>query len=189
MLRRDAATCRCRRRRTIATLGPDDAVDLPSDDTVAALTETPDAAAAGPRPRNRPANLAPARPKPAAVAAPKPAEAKPAVAAKAAAASPRRPRSPSAAPAPAASGVRPGTRLVQLGAFDSEEITSGPGRSSSRKNPDLLSSKNLYVERTTANARVFYRLRVAGFSNSEETRQMCEALRSRGVDCIPVTLQ
>ena len=57
------------------------------------------------------------------------------------------------------------------------------------KNPDLLSSKNLYVERTTANARVFYRLRVAGFASSEETRQMCEALRSRGVACIPVTLQ
>ena len=57
------------------------------------------------------------------------------------------------------------------------------------KKPDLLSSKNLYVERTTANARVFYRLRVAGFTSAEETRQMCEALRSRGVACIPVTLQ
>ena len=46
-----------------------------------------------------------------------------------------------------------------------------------------------FVERTTANARVFYRLRVAGFSTSDETRQMCEALRARGVACIPVTLQ
>ena len=38
------------------------------------------------------------------------------------------------------------------------------------------------------NARVFYRLRVAGFTDSEETRAMCEALRARGIDCIPVTL-
>ena len=85
--------------------------------------------------------------------------------------------------------MRPGTRLVQLGAFDSEEITRQAWSQLVAKNPDLLSSKNLYVERTTANARVFYRLRVAGFASSEETRQMCEALRSRGVACIPVTLQ
>ena len=45
-----------------------------------------------------------------------------------------------------------------------------------------------FVERTTANARVFYRLRVAGFTSTEQTRQMCEALRARGVACIPVTL-
>ena len=167
----------------IATLGPDDAVDLPPDATVAALTDA--SAAAGPRPRNRPANLAPARPKKA-IAAPKPAEAKP-VLAKAEATKPAATKVASAAPA--ASGVRPGTRLVQLGAFDSEEITKRAWSQLVAKNPDLLSSKNLYVERTTANARVFYRLRVAGFSSSEETRQMCEALRSRGVACIPVTLQ
>ena len=85
--------------------------------------------------------------------------------------------------------MRPGTRLVQLGAFDSEEITKRAWSQLVAKNPDLLSSKNLYVERTTANARVFYRLRVAGFTSSEQTRQMCEALRARGVACVPVTLQ
>ena len=52
-----------------------------------------------------------------------------------------------------------------------------------------MSSKNLYVERSTSNARVFYRLRVAGFENTEQTRVMCESLRGRGIDCIPVTLQ
>ena len=56
-------------------------------------------------------------------------------------------------------------------------------------NGDLLASKSLYVERATGNARVFYRLRVAGFENTDQTRRMCEALRARGVDCIPVTLQ
>ena len=54
-------------------------------------------------------------------------------------------------------------------------------------NRDLLASKSLYVERTTANARVFYRLRVAGFADQAQTQKMCEALRSRNVDCIPVT--
>ncbi len=63
--------------------------------------------------------------------------------------------------------MRPGTRLVQLGAFDSEEITRKAWAQLVARNPDLLGSKSLYVERTTANARVFYRLRVAGF----ETRR------------------
>ncbi len=97
-----------------------------------------------------------------------------------------------AAAAPAArevSGVKSGARLVQLGAFDSEEITRKAWDQLVARNGDLLSSKSLYVERTTSNARVFYRLRVAGFADPEETRQMCEALRARGVDCIPVTLQ
>jgi cell division septation protein DedD len=96
-----------------------------------------------------------------------------------------------AAPAPAArevSSVSKGSRLVQLGAFDSEAITRQAWSRLVAKNPDLLGSKSLYVERATGSARVFYRLRVAGFQNTDQTRDMCEALRARGVDCIPVTL-
>lgn len=131
-------------------------------------------AVAGPRPMNRPANLVVVRAKP---AAPAPAKPAPVVAA-------------SAAPAGReVSGLQKGTRLVQLGAFDSEAITRKAWNQLVARNPDLLSSKDLYIERTTANARVFYRLRVAGFSNTDQTREMCEALRARGIDCIPVTLQ
>ena len=86
-------------------------------------------------------------------------------------------------------GLQRGTRLVQLGAFDSEAITRKAWDQLVARNPDLLASKSLYIERTTANARVFYRLRVAGFTNTDQTREMCEALRARGIDCIPVTLQ
>ena len=85
--------------------------------------------------------------------------------------------------------MQSGARLVQLGAFDSEEITRKAWSSLVAKNPDLLASKSLFVERTTSNARVFYRLRVAGFQSADDTRRMCEALRGRGVACIPVTLQ
>jgi hypothetical protein len=69
-----------------------------------------------------------------------------------------------------------------LGAFDSEAITRRAWQNLVARNPDLLASKSLYIERTTSNARVFYRLRVAGFDDTEQTRQMCEALRARGVD-------
>jgi septal ring-binding cell division protein DamX len=85
--------------------------------------------------------------------------------------------------------VPAGSRGVQLGAYDSEAITREAWERLVTRYGDLLGDKSLYVERTTANARVFYRLRVAGFSDTEQTRQMCEALRARGVDCIPVTLR
>ena len=87
------------------------------------------------------------------------------------------------------SSVAQGSRLVQLGAYDSEALARAAWGRLVARDGDLLGSKSLYVERTTSNARVFYRLRVAGFDSADETRQMCDALRGRGVDCIPVTLQ
>jgi hypothetical protein len=161
--------------------GPED-VALVGELTPAAVEALPPtelepatAEAAGLRPMNRPRNLVVARAKLEPVAAP----AKP------------KPAAPAAA-APAAREVataRPGARMVQLGAYDSEELTRAAWSRLVAANPDLLSSKNLYVERSTSNARVFYRLRVAGFENPEQTRVMCESLRARGIDCIPVTLQ
>lgn len=154
--------------------GPDAAAETPANEDAGTV-----------RPRNRPAGLQVAR------AASAPAPATPAE---------REPARPTPAPPPLSASASPistsevtsvqaGTRLVQLGAFDSEEITRSAWSALVAKNPDLLSSKSLYVERTTSNARVFYRLRVAGFQSAEDTRQMCEALRTRGVACIPVTLQ
>lgn len=153
------------------------------------------------RPRNRPAGLVRAARPAATVSAPVAAPVVTAAVAppSATAAEPAAVRPPPAAktPAPAkaavatseVASVQSGTRLVQLGAFDSEDITRKAWSALVAKNPDLLASKSLYVERTTSNARVFYRLRVAGFQSADDTRRMCEALRSRGVACIPVTLQ
>jgi hypothetical protein len=124
---------------------------------------TPEAAQVpGTRPRSRPAHLVVARAKTTPVAS---------------------------TPAREVGSVKPGARLVQLGAFDSEDLTRRAWGQLVARHGDLLGTKSLYVERTTANARVFYRLRVAGFADAEETRAMCEALRARGIDCIPVTLQ
>lgn len=179
-----------------ATLGDAAAVEMsppPSPDDALALAEEEEAAPAAAdaqRPRNRPANLAVARAKVTPVSVSKPATPAPApkpANATAAAATPAKPSSP--APAKEVAGLAPGARLVQLGAFDSEAITRQAWQQLVARNGDLLGSKSLFVERTTANARVFYRLRVAGFQNAEQTRALCEALRARGTACIPVTLQ
>ncbi len=73
--------------------------------------------------------------------------------------------------------------------YDSAELTRAAWDNLVERYGDILGSKSLYVERATSNARVFYRLRVAGFDSADGTRVMCEELRARGVDCIPVTLQ
>lgn len=158
-----------------------------ADADAAAATDAP---AADVRPRNRPAGLQVARAtRPAATPAAPTATSLEQTAAKPVA-SPAPTRTPAASVATSeVTSVQSGARLVQLGAFDSEEITRKAWSALVAKNPDLLSSKSLYVERTTSNARVFYRLRVAGFQSADDTRRMCEALRSRGVACIPVTLQ
>jgi hypothetical protein len=147
---------------------PEFAPSTPEAGAEPALPAAAEPAAPGagaPRPRGRPTGLAVAR------------------------AAPPTPAAAPAAPEPAAAALVPGTRLVQLGAFDSETMTREAWARLVARHGDLLGSKQLHVERATSNARVFYRLRVAGFQDSEATRVMCEALRARGVDCIPVTLQ
>ena len=128
-------------------------------------------AAAGPRPLRRPSDLRVAR-----APAPTATDAAPAA-------------TPAAAGAGEVASVASGSRLIQLGAFDSEDITRAAWAQMVARNGDLLGGKSLYIERTTSNARVFYRLRVAGFDSTAQTGQICEQLRSRGIDCIPVTLQ
>jgi hypothetical protein len=149
--------------------------------SAAAAPETAEAAPDA-RPKGRPANLALAR-----VASAEPAPAR-VDAAPASAAPPRAP----AAEAPAVrevSHMASGARMVQLGAYDSEAQARAAWARLVQRDGDLLGAKSLYVERATSNARVFYRLRVAGFDGADDTRRMCEALRGRGIDCIPVTLR
>lgn len=131
----------------------------PAADTAAVASE-------GVRPKVRPANLTIAKVRPVAPVT-------------------------TAAPAPAGqvATLPAGSRLVQLGAYDSEAIARQAWSQLVSREGDLLGGKSLYLERATSNARVFYRLRVAGFQSADQTRTMCEALRGRGIDCIPVTLQ
>lgn len=82
-----------------------------------------------------------------------------------------------------------GTRLVQLGAFDSPSLAQAQWRELSGEHADLLGSKRQYVQEAVSNGRTFYRLRVIGFDDRNAQSAMCEALRARAVDCIPVTVR
>jgi hypothetical protein len=89
--------------------------------------------------------------------------------------------------APPGPEIRPGDRLVQLGAFDTAEIAEEQWQAVLADNGDLLGEKQHVIQEATSGGRIFFRLRVVGFADLEESRAMCSALQPREVPCIPVT--
>lgn len=79
-----------------------------------------------------------------------------------------------------------GTRLVQLGAFDSPEIAREQWDKLNRRFAVYLGSKDRVVQKATSGGRVFYRLRAMGFEDIADARRFCSALVSEKADCIPV---
>ncbi|RDC71725.1 SPOR domain-containing protein [Rhodovulum sp. 12E13] len=94
-----------------------------------------------------------------------------------------------AAPEPAAGDmgpVEPGTRLVQLGAYDSvEEARAAWGDIAARFAP-MLDDKARVLEEAEAGGRAFWRLRAQGFGDLASARRFCAALVADQADCIPV---
>ena len=80
-----------------------------------------------------------------------------------------------------------GTRLAQLGAFDSPEAAREVWERMSVNFADYLRDKQRVIERATSGGRVFYRLRAHGFEDLSDARRFCSALVAEGTDCIPVT--
>lgn len=79
-----------------------------------------------------------------------------------------------------------GTRLVQLGAFDSAEIAREQWDRMQARLGDFLRDKDRVVQQAQSGGRTFYRLRAHGFADLSDARRFCAALVAEGVDCIPV---
>lgn len=83
--------------------------------------------------------------------------------------------------------VATGTRLAQLGAYDTPEIAREAwGRLESRFG-DYLDGKQRVVQKASSGGRTFYRLRAMGFADLSDARRFCSALVAENADCIPVT--
>lgn len=87
----------------------------------------------------------------------------------------------------AAASVPAGTRLVQLGAYDSAEIAKKEWTRISTKFGDYLEGKQRVIQKSKSGGRTFYRLRAMGFSDINDARRFCSALVAERADCIPVT--
>jgi sporulation related protein len=83
--------------------------------------------------------------------------------------------------------VAVGTRLVQLGAYNSQEMALSAWKTLVARHNDLLGDKKRLVLSADSGGRTFYRLRAVGFDSQEASRNLCAALLARGTSCIPVT--
>ncbi|WP_232796389.1 SPOR domain-containing protein [Roseovarius salinarum] len=79
-----------------------------------------------------------------------------------------------------------GTRLAQLGAFESAEVARDEWRRISDEFASVLSDKDRVIQRAESGGRIFYRLRAMGFEDLADARRFCSALVSEGAECIPV---
>lgn len=79
-----------------------------------------------------------------------------------------------------------GTRLVQLGAYESDAIARQEWTRIAGKFGDFFDGKARVVQRAQSGGRTFYRLRAHGFDDLADARRFCAALVAEGPDCIPV---
>jgi hypothetical protein len=83
--------------------------------------------------------------------------------------------------------VQVGTRLVQLGAFDTADGARAEWTKLQGSFGDLMAGKAIIVQPATSGGQTFYRLRAFGFSDEDDSRRFCSALLSEDTACIPVT--
>ena len=85
--------------------------------------------------------------------------------------------------------IGPGTRLVQLGAYDNPDEARAAWEGLSRRFSPLLNDRGRVIEAAHSGGSVFYRLRAHGFSDERDARRFCAALVAEQIDCIPVLVR
>ncbi len=85
--------------------------------------------------------------------------------------------------------VPAGTRLAQLGAYESRALAEREWLRISGKNANFFTGKTHVVQEASKNGKLFYRLRVVGFSDASDARRFCSALISKNLACYPVVMR
>ncbi len=80
-----------------------------------------------------------------------------------------------------------GTRLAQLGAYESVEVAQAEWDRIQGRFADYLEGKQRVIQKASSGGRTFYRLRALGFDDLSDARRFCSALVAQSADCIPVT--
>lgn len=80
-----------------------------------------------------------------------------------------------------------GTRLAQLGAYESAAVARAEWDRIYSQFEDYLEGKKRVIQRAESGGRTFYRLRAMGFDGLSDARRFCSALVAGNADCIPVT--
>ncbi len=82
-----------------------------------------------------------------------------------------------------------GTKLVQLGAFDSADIAATEWLRLTGRFPEFFDGKEQIIQEAASGGRTFYRLRAMGFADLSDARRFCSAMSAEGAACIPVVVR
>lgn len=82
--------------------------------------------------------------------------------------------------------IAPGTRLVQLGAFENAELAEAAWLETETRFADYMAGKTRVIQQAETGGRTFFRLRAAGFADLDDARRFCSVLVSGDLNCIPV---
>ena len=85
--------------------------------------------------------------------------------------------------------IGPGTRLVQLGAYDDAGAARAAWDTLAQRFSPLLDDRSRVIEAAHSGGSVFYRLRAHGFDDERDARRFCAVLMDQSVDCIPVLIR
>lgn len=78
-----------------------------------------------------------------------------------------------------------GTRVVQIGAFDTADLARAEWARVAAKFGPQMADKRRIVQQAVSGGRTFYRLRAEGFRTVDDSRRFCAALVEGGINCIP----
>lgn len=85
--------------------------------------------------------------------------------------------------------IAPGTRVVQLGAFDSEAVARSEWDRLEGRFRDYMVGKKRMIQKARSGGRDFWRLRVVGFEDASDARRFCAEFLAKDAACIPVTVR
>jgi len=87
------------------------------------------------------------------------------------------------------SSIPAGTRLAQLGAYESSEIAKKEWDRLYSRFTEFMEGKSRVIQKAQSGGRTFYRLRVMGFDDLSDARRFCSALLAEKAACIPVKVR
>lgn len=85
--------------------------------------------------------------------------------------------------------IAPGTRLVQLGAFEDAKTARSEWQELAGRFAAHFESRDMVIQQAENGGRVFYRLRAHGFADESEARRFCAVLLADQAPCIPVLVR
>lgn len=85
--------------------------------------------------------------------------------------------------------LKPGTRLAQVGTFDSADDARAAWDKLARTFGDFMTGHDYVIQTAESGGREIYRLRASGFAGLSAAKRFCAALSAEKAECVPVVIR